>query len=219
MLQQPQKEECAKMNKAEYQTKIAAEIRAMKARAEQLDELFLRYCQVEETASEEFVDAAEKEHEGSCRQGDNNPQCGKEGEKAARKSTRRGVPSEVSVESVHVVSDASFSHWGSCVFGSANSPADWMSRPTMVRRGRWDAADFVDDGVARSEEAVDAVVDLSEKVQVGDRVILVKEPYHGRVARVKKARGTGDWTLVLEDKREGDPAEVYKMKCHCWLMR
>ena len=207
------------MNKAEYQAKIAAEIRAMRARAEQLDELFVRYCQVEETASEDFVDAAEKEPEGGCRPGDDNPQGGKEGEQAATKLTRRGVPSEVSVESVHVVSDASYSQWGSCAFGSANSPADWLSRPTMGGRGRGDAMNFVDDSVARSEEVVDTVVDLSQKVRIGDRVILVKEPYHGRVAKVKKARGTGYWTLVLEDKQEGDPAEVYKMKCHCWLLR
>lgn len=59
-------------------------------------------------------------------------------------------------------------------------------------------------------------VDLSKHVRVGDFVVLVKDPYHGRVGKVVKARGTGYWEVQLEEDGQGTRARVWKMRSNCW---
>ena len=55
--------------------------------------------------------------------------------------------------------------------------------------------------------------DLSRHVGVGDFVVLVKDPHHGRIGRVVKERGTGYWEVQLEGNES-----VWKMRSNCWLV-
>ena len=56
-------------------------------------------------------------------------------------------------------------------------------------------------------------VDLSQHVCVGDVVVLVKEPHHGRIGKVVGERGKGYWEVKL-----GENERVWKLRSNCWLV-
>lgn len=216
------------MERKELQRQIAQEIEVVKTRAAKLEALFAQMRFVEDDGPYFDAESASAEsREKEDKQESSNPQetCDERKEPNAQRVRRSG---RVEVETVY--SDASAIASGfvpptGAVFGSANSPrvfgdaisasnhgaADYYSRQSA-----FEAVSHISESIV--EEALEEV-DLSRKVGIGDRVVLVKEPYHGRTARVLRARGTGYWTLALDDRQAHEAKEVFKMKCNCWLVR